>query len=354
MGSQKMALFCSVGIEDSTMNISPFFHQESKTALNLKQLYPLSDIVLFPYARYAFWEALKQCAIKSIYLPSFICRDILAPINILNITYYFYTVNEKLEPLLEDIACDAIIMVNYFGFEQPIAPFLEYKKKYTALLIEDNAHGLFSKNRIGNFLGTRGDFGLLSIRKTVFLPNGAALLVNNESLKNILYSSAPIQKTFEDEKYLSKQRLKEKIFYPLIGTAIVLIRRAFRFIKTGSVLPLPDPMSEQQLPTNSCLTPILAEGILAVDIDDEISRRLKMYHSIEKWAKYFGIKPIYTLYEGVVPYEFAFIDNGKADKFEKFLFLKGFFVLPWPDLPDEIASTCPEFYKNIKVVPFLW
>ncbi len=320
----------------------------------ISELYNHNFLFLFPYARYAFLEALKKHNIRTIYLPSFICRDMLAPINILNINYFFYEVNEKLEPLLEEIQCDAILMINYFGFEQLMEPFLEYQKRYNALIIEDNAHGLFSKDRTGNYLGTRGDLGLLSIRKTVFLPNGAALLVNNKSFKNFPYASAPIQKTPEDERYFSKLRLKEMIAHQTIGIAVVLIRRALRLIKTGSTLPLPDPISEQELPENPYLTPLLAEGILSVDINEEVKKRLQMYRAVEAWAKRFEIKPIFPLYEGASPYEFAFIDNGKAAQFEKFLFLKGFFILPWPDLPDEIVSTCPEFYKNIKVVPFLW
>ena len=335
------------------MKPSPF-HQESGNSVNLKQLYPHSNIILFSYARYAFLEALKQHAIKSIYLPSFICRDMLSPINTLKIKYFFYEVNQKLEPQLEDIQCDAILMVNYFGFEQPIAPFLNYKEKYNALIIEDNAHGLFSKDRTGNFLGTQGDLGLLSIRKTIFLPNGAALLVNSKSLKNSSYTSALVQKTPEDERYFSKLRLKEKIVHQTIGIAVVLIRRALRLIRTGSTLPLPDPMSEQELPSNSYVTPLLAKGSLPIDMDKEVARRIQMYHAVEKWAERFEIKPIFSLYKGVSPYEFAFIDNGKAGEFERFLFSKGFFILPWPDLPNETMSTYPGFYKNIKVVPFLW
>lgn len=336
------------------MSLSPFFRQESESILDLKQLYSPSKILLYPYARYAFLEALKQHAVKTIYLPSFICKDMLSPINTLKIKYAFYDVNERLEPLLEEIQCDAIVMVDYFGFEQPMAPFLEYQKQYGALIIEDNAHGLFSKDPAGSYLGTRGVLGLLSIRKTVFLPNGAALLVNDESFKNLPYRSAPVQKTPEDERYFSKLHLKEKIIHSSIGIAIVLIRRALRFVKTGSALPLPDPMSEQELPENIYVTPLLTDKSLHIDMNEEVVRRIEMYRTVENWARPFGIKPIFSLYEGVSPYEFAFIDNGKADQFEKFLFLKGFFILPWPDLPDEITSTCPEFYKNIKVVPFLW
>jgi hypothetical protein len=71
-------------------------------------------------------------------------------------------------------------------------------------------------------------------------------------------------------------------------------------------------------------------------------------------AKIFDIKPIYDLYNGIVPFEFAFIKNKEYKEFEKLLYLNGFFVLPWPDLPDEVVENCPEFYKDVKVVPFLW
>lgn len=334
--------------------MNPYQQPITKSKLFVPELYHQSEMYFFPYARYAFLEILKQHNIKSIYLPSFICRDMLSPINVLKIKYFFYDVNQNLEPLLEDIECDALVMVNYFGFEQPIEPFLKYTQKYNALLIEDNAHGFLSKDKQGAFLGTRGDLGLLSIRKTLSLPNGAALLINRESFKDIPYSAASILETSEDTYYFSKQRLKGKIFHKAIGIGIVLARRIIRFIKTGSALPLPDAMSEQELPSNSYLTPLLKDKTLSLDVDVEIKRRIEMYRLVQKWAEYFDIKPIYSLYEGVSPYEFAFIDNGKANQFEKFLFLKGFFILPWPDLPDEIVSTCPKFYKNIKVVPFLW
>lgn len=322
--------------------------------INIKDIYSKSDIYYYPYARYAFLEALKVLDIKSVYLPAFICRDMLAPINTLNIKCFFYEVNEKLEPLLKDVECDAILMVNYFGFAQNIKPFDEYKEKYNAFIIEDNAHGFLSRDKNGRLLGTRTDIGLLSIRKTVFLPNGGALLINNELLKEKNYKNANIEYSFEDEHYSSKLNLKKKIFSRYLGIAILLLRRVLRYLKTGSAIPLADALSEKQMPSNEFLTPLLKDKTLSIDVEAEKLRRQEMYYMVNQYAKKFNIEPIYSLDENSVPFEYAFIDNGSYKEFERFLFTKGFFILPWPDLPDSIVNTCPDFYKNVKVVPFLW
>jgi hypothetical protein len=333
--------------------IHPFVIQRSGH-MDIKNIYKSSDIYLYPYARYAFLEVLKTLYIRTIYLPAFICRDMLAPLNTLGVKYFLYEVNEKLECLLEDIKCDAILMVDYFGFSQDFKPFEEYKKKYNSLVIEDNAHGFLSRDKNGVLLGTRGDIGLLSIRKTIFLPNGGTLLINNESLKDKEYRSTKIRISYEDVNYNKKLDLKKKIFSKYLGIAILFIRRVIRFIKTGSAIPLPDELSEKEMPSNIYLTPILKDGIILIDIDIEIQRRRKMYLTVQQYAKQFDIKPIYDLDENCVPFEFAFIDNGNYKKFERYLYTKGFFILPWPDLPDDIIDTCPKFYKNVKVVPFLW
>lgn len=330
------------------------FAIQKKGNLNIKEVYKDSKIYLYPFARYAFLEALKTLDIKTIYLPAFICRDMLAPINTLKIKYFFYEVNENLEPMLEDIKCDAILMIDYFGFSQDFRPFEEYKKKYNSIIIEDNAHGSLSKDKNGVLLGTRGDIGLLSIRKTIFLPNGGALLVNNELYKNKYFKNSEIKSSYEDVIYDKKLNLKKKIFSKYLGISIVLTRRLLRFIKTGSSIPLPDRLSEEEMPSNCYLTPILKDGIISIDIEEEIQRRRKMYLKIKEYAQQFDIKPIYDLDDNTVPFEFAFIDNENYKKFEQYLYAKGFFILPWPDLPNGIINICPKFYKNVKVVPFLW
>ena len=148
--------------------------------------------------------------------------------------------------------------------------------------------------------------------------------------------------------------LKKQMLSKYFGIWILLVRRAIRFIKTGSSIPLPDKFSEKKMPLNSCLTPDLKNLILGIDADKEMQRRREMYIKIKEYASKCNIRPIYDLDDNSIPFEFSFIDIGNYKKFELYLYAKGFFILPWPDLPDEILGNCPKFYKNIKVVPFLW
>ncbi len=337
---------------------TPFIIQKKSKPISLKDIYVNSDIYLFPYARYAFLEALKKLNIKSIYLPVFICHDMLSPINTLNINYHFYGVSKKMEPFLEDIKCDAILAINYFGFEQDMKPFVEYKKKFNSIIIEDNAHGLFSKDYNGDLLGTRGDIGLLSIRKTITLPNGGALLINNNNYKKMKFERSAIKKTYEDKKYYRKQCVKKLLIIQNIGILIVLIKRLARLLQTGSSIPISWFDSERELPYNMYLTPILENNSLSIDIESEIKRRRDLYIKIQDWAIKFNIRPLFNLYQNCVPFEFVFIidENNYImfKKFELFLIIKGFFVLSWPSLPSEVNSIDNDFYKNIKAVPFLW
>jgi len=329
----------------------PFIIQE-KGNFNLSQYG--KSVFLYPYARYAFLELLEKLDIETIYIPSFICRDMLSPINSLNIQYMFYEIDNSLNPVLENIKCDAILMVNYFGFEQNINPFSNYKKEFGAIIIEDNAHGLFSKDRKDNLLGTRGDVGLLSIRKTVFLPNGAVLVVNNKDFEKFDFRSAEMNRSEEDLRYQKKVNLKKLFFTKYMGILFLLLRRYLRYIKTGSSIPLPDVNSETEMPSNRFITPLLEDKVVLIDMNKETKRRQEMYLEIEEWAKKYSIEPIYFLDKNTVPFEFAFVDNGTAKEFENFLLQQGYFILPWPDLPDEVVNSCPDFYKSIKVVPFLW
>lgn len=331
--------------------MTPFDIQYSKKELDLSTYY--GDISLYPYARYALYEYLKVSKVKSIYIPDFICRDMLSPINKLKIKLFFYKVTNELTPILDDVKCDAILFVNYFGFEQDIAPYHKYKEKFGALIIEDNAHGLFSLSKGGILLGTRGDIGLLSIRKTVSLPNGAALIQRVQS-NRLITEKAQVKLTDEDIKYKKKERVRRLLPNQKLGIFGVKLLRLIRKVRTGSDNPLPDSESERCLPQNKYLTPMLQCGVLHIDLDNEVIRRCAMFQEVSELAEKYGIKALLNLYAGVSPFEFAFIDDGRSKEYEKALYKKGYYILPWPDLPEEVKDTVDKDLKNIKVVPFLW
>lgn len=341
---------------------SPFYIQHrSDNILDIKKLYSSHQICFFPYARYAFLELLENLGLNeshTIYLPAFICRDMLSPINKLGISMCFYHVNRKLEPEIDmSIKADVIMSVNYFGLPQNIIEIKKYCKAFGAIHVEDNAHGFLSRDEKNNLLGTRGDYGLLSIRKTVSLPNGAALLYRNSGS----FKSSETLYTFEDDLYYKKLKVKKMLsLLPFnlgvkIGIIIIELKRFLRKVKTGYKNPLSDPNSELELPKNYNCCELLKDGIININVSEEIKRRIEIYNEIGALLRNY-VEPIFSkLNDNCVPFEYPFILDKKNEVVvEKILKKKGFYMLPWPDLMGNSIVNDREYYKKIKVVPFLW
>lgn len=331
------------------MKYTPFTPQ-IKGKYTLLEFFNHNCFYLYPYARIALFELLKKLNIKSIYIPSLICRDILAPINTLKIQYHFYEIDRDFQPIDLSKKCDAILFVNYFGFCTDLTPFVEYKNKYQALLIEDNAHGFLSKNLQGQWLGTRGDFGIFSLRKTFGLQNGGLLSINNPKYQHLQLSSYPYALHNN-----STASIKEKIktLSPFFAYQSMKFRQILRYIKTGNPLPKENFDTEKILPQDTCVTSELDQDMLQFDIQSEITRRVTMYQEIYKIAQDFGIQPIQHFYQGCSPFVFPFLDSDQSKKFEKHLSSSLFYTLPWPALPQENISK-DTWYQKIRVVPFLW
>lgn len=73
-----------------------------------------------------------------------------------------------------------VMAVHYFGFPQELSSLRDICRRRDMVLIEDCAHALYSQDEHGCWLGTKADYGLFSMRKTVFMPNGGAVRVNRK------------------------------------------------------------------------------------------------------------------------------------------------------------------------------
>ena len=166
-----------------------YAYPNRKTGWNFEKFVNSPDIRYFSYGRHAIHAAIETAGIgmgDKVLLPSFICRELLSSINVTGATPIYYNVDESLQLSLPQESlphAHAILAVNFFGFPQDIAPFRAFCDRTGAILIEDNAHGFLSRDEHGIILGTRGDFGIFSLRKTLPIPNGAALLINTKGRK---------------------------------------------------------------------------------------------------------------------------------------------------------------------------
>lgn len=317
----------------------------------------------YSLARHALLQVLKMSSISpghQILMPGFLCRDLLASLAMVKATPVWYAVDERLQPADAPDrwpVAAAVLAVNYFGFPQDLAPFRTYAARTGAILIEDNAHGFLSRDADGNWLGSRAPYGLFSMRKTLRIPDGAALMVNDLQGQERL----PLPLPFDGPGLNPAQRHKARIRrIPMLGdvvlrTSTALVRQ-LRKLRTGSELPQPDPHSEIELPAGANPWSGLRDALRSINVDAEICRRRQAYAACAALAARAGVDPIFKeLPAHCAPYGFPFrSDPAGRQIMQGFADRHGFDLVTWPDLPRAIIEHAPEHYRNVMMVNFLW
>ena len=119
--------------------------------------------------------------------PSYNCGHEIEPLIRLGLRVRCYRVGGDLEVDLDDLRrrmdreVKAVLVTHYFGFGQRLDELKTLCDRRGVFLVEDCAHALFSDNASGD-LGRAGDAAVYSIRKTLPLPNGGAVLFNNPGI----------------------------------------------------------------------------------------------------------------------------------------------------------------------------
>lgn len=318
----------------------------------------------FSYGRHALYEALRVigCAKgDSVLLPAFICRDLLSAVNTAGASPVYYDVDRQLQLVESPDAlplAKAILAVNYFGFPQRLGPFQRYAARTGAVIIEDNAHGFLSRDEEGQALGTRGDIGIFSLRKTLMLPNGAAMVVNTLDKGYTIKPQIEIKQAGISISFATKRFLKKSpwlINLRMIRYLTSIIRTARR-ITSGNRIAPSAPDAEFRLPKNAAPCIELQYFLGHLNAEQEISRRRELYRLLDSVMRQNGFEPVFaSLPEHVVPYAYPFYasDNqiGRAKGVLKKLDLEWF---SWPELPEDVIPTAPDWFKNIRIIGFSW
>lgn len=323
-----------------------------------------TNIRYFSLGRYALKEALSISGIgkgDNVLLPEFICKEVLSSINSVGAIPIYYPVDKGLQLSVEidDLPhASASIVVNYFGFSQDLTPFYDYCKRTGALLIEDNAHGLFSWDEKGQILGTRCDLGIFSFRKTVPVPNGAAIVVNSNNAKYKLRNQLPFDKRAEPFSFKIKQALRKlspRISISLLKASISFIRD-LRKLRTGYEIAPSVIDAEYVIPCQPSPCKKLFSYLSSVDIKLEIMRRRELYVWIDSLLKDTSCEPIFKeLPDYTVPYAYPFYaSDDKIKKIKKKLKKYGLECFRWPELPESILHNTIEHYRTVWIIQFLW
>ena len=108
----------------------------------------------YSHGRIAFKYGLKYLGISKedkLMLPNYLCDVLLEPLNDLGIKPIFYEINDDFTVNLKSIKesfdkkVKAILLINFFGFEENKKKIYTFCKKKKLFLIEDNCH-LLKKN----------------------------------------------------------------------------------------------------------------------------------------------------------------------------------------------------------------
>lgn len=330
--------------------------------MDLKRFVGTADIRYFSLGRFALAAGLRLLQLKPgapVLMPAFICRDLLGAVRMVGAIPVFYPVNERMAPATAPEnwpSAAAVLAVNYFGFPQNLEPFQAYCRRTGAVLIEDNAHGFLSRDVQGSFLGCRADMGIFSLRKTLPMPNGAALLVKKPELAARL---AP-QLAFDAQSPYRAFRFKQWLAgLPLIGVSAVKLAvagmRCWRRVCTGKSIPVPGDDIEHSIPGDPRPHRALQTALEQCDAAHECLRRRNLYRAVEERLSKLGIAPVFSqLKENTVPYGYPFFglpaDGVRVAQALRSLNLECF---AWPELPESVRQDAPEYYHRVWWVNFL-
>jgi len=298
---------------------------------------------LFGYGRCALLEGLKVLSIgegDNVLVPKLLCNVALAPFHHLKVNVLYYDIDENFVPIWENLRSQidsntkAILGVNYFGFPCGNEEIKELCDESQLFYIEDNAHGFLSCNG-EKPLGSYGNISIWSFRKTLPIPEGGGLLINNQGLNAI------------DVKYGATVKS--------LSTLKFLLKMFFR--KTSdkaSLTPSPEDVKQEfhlEGWEGACST--FTHYVLHhLDVGIITEQRRRMY---EQWKDVLfreddlGVRILFKeLKDGVVPWVFPVIAESPEDFINR-MWVNGVEAFPWPYFPKDLDVS--PWMKRIVCLP---
>lgn len=172
----------------------------------------------------------------NILLPAYVPDGLVEPFREANLEPRFYRITSELRPDLPDVrrlADDdtlAIMAVQYFGLpltESDVDALRACCDRHGAFLVDDSAHSALSA-RDGRLLGSFGDLGVTSLRKTLPVPNGAVLYITDERLRKRTTELTRVgtrsRLTAEDGRFVARSICRAAAHRPLVRRPLSALR----------------------------------------------------------------------------------------------------------------------------------
>ena len=182
--------------------------------------------------------------------------------------------------------------------------------------------------------------------------------MNNRNGELVLKVQIPFTYSFLPRHHLKQafRRLTKKWKSPAHTLRTIEAYREVRKWMTGHRVSLSSPDAEKRIPLrpNPCHT--LSNPLRIGNPEEETRRRSALYGLVHEILKGSSARAIYPeLPPHVVPYGYPFYSQAsEITKLDRRLSEFALSCMPWPALPDSIAPSAPEHYRNLWVVSFLW
>ncbi|MBI5115642.1 DegT/DnrJ/EryC1/StrS aminotransferase family protein [Candidatus Poribacteria bacterium] len=293
------------------------------------------DVILTSGGRNAYALGLRMLRLREqtrILLPALCCGALVSATKAVKAIPVFYELRDDLSPDLEWLEkhrerAEAMVVIHYLGFPQPMQETVEFCKRTGMLLIEDCAHALYSRVD-GKRLGSSGAFSFFSIRKVLPAPGGGILAWN-------------------EAHHLFSLTLSRPLLSELLSTSRYFARYAENLLRVSPRLWLlkNEGLRRAVATRDAAATPVLrgsarvsARVLSHVDSSATVALRRKNYcfllHETDGHAN--GCPLPRALSDGVSPMGFPLFVQDRPS-FIRQMLREGIVVRPlWLDLPLEV------------------
>ena len=310
-------------------------------ALRANQVPLYKDVQLFSHARHGLREYVSERLSDSegtIYVPSYICAQAVAPLVSWGKGVRYYPVLEDLRPNWDWFESEevpeksALLLVHYFGFPNSIEEAGAFCRDRSMSLIEDCAHSFLTRY-LGKAIGTFGDAAIYSFRKMLPIPDGAGLV-----RKKPLVAAGPFSMNGHSGVSPIRVILKRLVKHGMVKMGVPM--RVWDRYSSRDRTPrstMEDGAPERPLPMSAISRKIMhaLEPTFKTITDTRRENYLKLAGAFSEFPEATLWQP--ELAQGVCPYLFPFLVADR-DQVLRALRNRGVHAQPWPELPSEVAS----------------
>ena len=300
----------------------------------------------FALGRQALVFALKYLFPQKglIAIPDYICHEVPKAVRHAGHEVLYYRIGLDLKPDMDSVreslvnGAHAILVVHYFGFPAQMDEILALCRQRGVVLIEDCAHCYpsWTGNRL---VGEQGALAIFSPRKFLPLPDGGALLINDEDFW--LRAARALSEVPRSATLVAKWQVKELAGLLKFDGAL---SRVSRFLRSTWSLGRASDDAELNPAKPSDLSLYIASkydpGQIVTIHRSHYERLATLMEDIPQLKPMFAALP-----EGIAPLYFP-MRTANARNICQALLEKGIELTLWPCLPPEVENDPQAFAAN--------